>query len=67
MSLSLKTSIGRRILKGLNKFSEANDVADGNKVAMLLSVTGETTCGLLRNFAHPNNANDITFDEIVVI
>uniref|UniRef100_A0A674N658 Uncharacterized protein n=1 Tax=Takifugu rubripes TaxID=31033 RepID=A0A674N658_TAKRU len=49
----------------LEQFLEANDVAEGKKVATLLSVMGATMYGLLRNLVQPNKLKDKTFDEIV--
>ncbi len=51
----------------LEQFFEANDIAEGKRVATLLSVMGAATYGLLRNLAQPNKPKEKTFDEIVAI
>lgn len=51
-------------IERLEQFFEANDIADGKKVATLLSVMGATTYGLLRNLVQPHKPKDKTFDEI---
>lgn len=49
-----KTEAQSTYIEQLQKFFEGNDIADGKKVAMLLSLMGATTDRLLRNLVQPN-------------
>lgn len=54
-------------MERLAQFLEANDVAKGKKVAMLLIGMGATTYGLLRNLVQPNKPKDKMYDERVTV
>ncbi|CAL9688159.1 unnamed protein product [Knipowitschia caucasica] len=51
----------------LEQFFDANDIDQGKYVAVLLSVMGATTYGLLRNLVQPDKPKDKSFADIVTI
>ena len=54
-------------LERVQLFFMANDVADGKKVAVFLSVIGSKTYSLLRSLVAPTLPQDKTFDQLVTV
>ena len=54
-----------RTWKEYNYYIEANGVEDAKKVAVLLTVMGSKSYGLLRNLLAPGKPHEKTYDELV--